>query len=135
VGGDGRSGGQADGAIPGRDRGPVAGRLRARGELDLDDATAAMLCAMSAATIDRRLPGERKRLEVRGRSGTKPGSLLKSQIPIDHRNKDVRQRTLMPRSARVDDMRHSAAYRPPWGRHHSAQSEATGSAVIEASPQ
>jgi len=56
--------------------------LRACGELDLDDATAAMLCAMSAATIDRRLAGERKRLEVRGRSGTKPGSLLKSQIPI-----------------------------------------------------
>ena len=73
----------------------IVGRLRARGELDLDDATAAMLRAMSAATIDRRLPGERKRLEVRGRSGTKPGSLLKSQIPIDHRNKDVRQRTLM----------------------------------------
>jgi hypothetical protein len=78
----------------------IVGRLRARGELDLDDATAAMLCAMSAATIDRRLPGERKQLEVRGRSGTKPGSLLKSQMPIDHRNKDVRQRTLMPHFAR-----------------------------------
>ena len=25
-------------------------------------------------------------------------------------------------SVRVDDMRHFAAYRPPWGRHHSAQS-------------
>jgi hypothetical protein len=43
----------------------IVGRLRARGELDLDDATSAMLCAMSAATIDRRLPGDRKRLEVR----------------------------------------------------------------------
>jgi len=37
---------------------------------------------MSAATIDRRLGGERKRLELKGRAGTKPGSLLKSQIKI-----------------------------------------------------
>ena len=37
---------------------------------------------MSAATIDRRLAGERKRLQLRGRSGTKPSTLLKSQIPI-----------------------------------------------------
>ena len=37
---------------------------------------------MSAATIDRRLAVERARLAVRGRSHTKPGSLLKSQIPI-----------------------------------------------------
>src|SRR5450759_4885904 len=60
----------------------IVGRLRACGELDVEDATAAKLCAMSAATIDRRLAGERKRLELRGRSGTKPGSLLKSQISI-----------------------------------------------------
>jgi len=57
-------------------------RLRAFSELDIDDATAAKLCSMSAATIDRRLTGERKRLELKGRSGTKPGSLLKSQISI-----------------------------------------------------
>jgi hypothetical protein len=31
-----------------------------------------------------------------------------------------RSLTPMPRSARVDDMRHTAAYRPPCGRHHSA---------------
>src|SRR5665647_1905732 len=60
----------------------MVGRLRAFHELDVEDATAAKLCAMSAATIDRRLAGERKRLELTGRSGTKPGSLLKSQIPI-----------------------------------------------------
>ena len=36
----------------------------------------------SAATIDRRLAVDRARLSVRGRSHTKPGSLLKSQIPI-----------------------------------------------------
>ncbi len=37
---------------------------------------------MSAATIDRRLAVDRARLSVRGGSHTKPGSLLKSQIPI-----------------------------------------------------
>ena len=37
---------------------------------------------MSAATIDRRLAPERKKHELKGRSHTKPGSLLKSQIPI-----------------------------------------------------
>jgi hypothetical protein len=56
--------------------------LRAFGELDIDDATAALLVAMSAATIDRRLAPERKNHELKGRSHTKPGTLLKSQIPI-----------------------------------------------------
>ena len=37
---------------------------------------------MSAATIDRKLAGERAKLTLRGRSHTKPGTLLKSQIPI-----------------------------------------------------
>ena len=56
--------------------------LRRDGELDLSDAEAALLVAMSAATIDRRLAGERAKMMPRGRSHTKPGSLLKSQIPI-----------------------------------------------------
>ena len=56
--------------------------LRRDGDLDLNDAEAASLVAMSAATIDRRLAGERAKMVVRGRSHTKPGSLLKSQIPI-----------------------------------------------------
>jgi hypothetical protein len=60
----------------------IVARLRAFGELDLDDDVAARLGSMSAATIDRRLAAERARLVLRGRSGTKPGSLLKSQIPI-----------------------------------------------------
>jgi hypothetical protein len=58
--------------------------LRRDGELDLTDGEAALLVAMSAATIDRRLAGERAKMIVRGRSHTKPGSLLKSQIPIVH---------------------------------------------------
>ena len=56
--------------------------LRRHGELDIDDDTATLLAGMSAATIDRRLAGERKKHELKGRWRTKPGSLLKSQIPI-----------------------------------------------------
>jgi hypothetical protein len=40
------------------------------------------LLRVSAATIDRMLATERYRLRVRGRQGTKPGSILKRQIPI-----------------------------------------------------
>jgi len=56
--------------------------LRRDQELKITDVQADLLMAMSAATIDRRLAVERARLTVRGRSHTKPGSLLKSQIPI-----------------------------------------------------
>ena len=43
---------------------------------------ALLLSGMSAATIDRHLQSERRRLGLKGRSHTKPGTLLKSQIPI-----------------------------------------------------
>ena len=56
--------------------------LRRDGELDLSDAEAALLVKMSAATIDRRLAHERAKVMPRGRTHTKPGSLLKSQIPV-----------------------------------------------------
>ncbi len=56
--------------------------LRRDNELGLSDAEAALLMRMSAATIDRRLAPERFKLLSRGRSHTKPGTLLKSQIPI-----------------------------------------------------
>ena len=52
------------------------------GELDLSDAEAELLVHMSPATIDRRLRGAKVLAEFRGLSHTKPGSLLKSQIPI-----------------------------------------------------
>ena len=51
----------------------MVARLRACGELLIDDRTAALLAAMSAATIDRRLAADRKKMQLRGRSGTKPG--------------------------------------------------------------
>lgn len=56
--------------------------LGRHGELDIDPHTRAQLVAMSAATIDRRLAADRRRFQIKGRSGTKPGSLLKGQIPI-----------------------------------------------------
>ncbi len=51
-------------------------------EISLTDEVRTQLLSMSAATIDRRLAPDRKRLALKGRSATKPGSLLKSQIPI-----------------------------------------------------
>ena len=56
--------------------------LRRDGELVMTDAEAALLVSMSAASIDRHLAPERAKLFPRGRSHTKPGTLLKSQIPI-----------------------------------------------------
>jgi Integrase core domain. len=56
--------------------------LRHFGELVIDEDTAALLVSMSAATIDRRLAGERAKYQLKGRASTKPGSLLKSQIPV-----------------------------------------------------
>jgi hypothetical protein len=56
--------------------------LRRDGDIVLSDAEAAVLVSMSAASIDRHLAKERALLGLRGRSHTKPGTLLKSQIPI-----------------------------------------------------
>ncbi len=55
---------------------------RRDGDIVLSDAEAALLVSMSAATIDRHLAAQRDLLGFKGRSHTKPGSLLKSQIPI-----------------------------------------------------
>ncbi|MFL5798907.1 MAG: transposase family protein, partial [Actinomycetota bacterium] len=56
--------------------------LERHGELVLGSEFKSQLVGISAATIDRVLAPERRRLELKGRSGTKPGSLLKGQIPI-----------------------------------------------------
>jgi hypothetical protein len=60
----------------------IVAALERCGELDLDPGVRAKLVVMSAATIDRRLAPQRKKMQLKGRSGTKPGSLLKSRIPI-----------------------------------------------------
>jgi hypothetical protein len=56
--------------------------LERHGELALEPDVREKLLRISAAAIDRALAPERSRLRVRGRSGTKPGSLLRRQIPI-----------------------------------------------------
>jgi hypothetical protein len=53
--------------------------LERQGELRLDAATREQLLSMSASTIDRRLAPFKQR---KGRSTTKPGTLLKGAIPI-----------------------------------------------------
>src|SRR5215813_4036504 len=52
------------------------------GEIEVAASTKQKLERISAATIDRLLARERKRLELKSRSGTKPGTLLRSQIQI-----------------------------------------------------
>jgi hypothetical protein len=56
--------------------------LECHGEIELDASTRQKLQAIGAASIDRLLTAHRKRLNVRGRSGTRPGTLLKHQIPL-----------------------------------------------------
>ncbi len=56
--------------------------LRRDGEVDLTDQQAELLMRISAATIDRKFAGKRAKMVPRGRSHTRPGTLLKSQIPI-----------------------------------------------------
>jgi hypothetical protein len=56
--------------------------LERLGELTLDEETRRKLTGISSATIDRLLAPARKRYQLRARSQTKPGTLLKHQIPI-----------------------------------------------------
>ena len=56
--------------------------LERHNEFRCDRETRAKLLRISAASIDRLLKPERRKYELRGRSGTKPGTLLKKQIPI-----------------------------------------------------
>lgn len=62
--------------------GPMTDLLERQGEIKCDRDTREKLSKMSAATIDRLLRPERKKYELKGRSRTKPGTLLKHQIPI-----------------------------------------------------
>ncbi len=56
--------------------------LERHGELRLTPEVRQKLLSMSAATIDRLLAHDRRHLEIKGRTGTKPGTLLKNTIPI-----------------------------------------------------
>ncbi len=56
--------------------------LRRHKELTVTRDERILLLKISASTIDRLLVHDRKRINIKGRSRTKPGSLLKHQIPI-----------------------------------------------------
>ncbi len=56
--------------------------LEAEGAIVLDSELRAQLLRVSPATIDRRLAEARRKAKPRGLPTTKPGSLLKQQIPV-----------------------------------------------------
>lgn len=56
--------------------------LERHNEIKLDKETREKLNKISARTIDRLLKHEREKWQIKGKKRTKPGSLLKSQIPI-----------------------------------------------------
>jgi hypothetical protein len=57
-------------------------KLEQFGELQLPNVTRDKLLQISASSIDRLLKAERRKHQLRARSYTKPGTLLKHQIPI-----------------------------------------------------
>lgn len=60
----------------------IVERLQRRGELKCDPEVRKKLSRVSAATIDRLLRGERQKYQLKGRAHTRPGTLLKHQIPL-----------------------------------------------------
>jgi len=57
-------------------------RLERCREIRISDKVREKLFRISPATIDRLLAKERKKQQLKGRSNTKPGTLLRNQIPI-----------------------------------------------------
>jgi hypothetical protein len=60
----------------------VVRRLERCHEIELSETVRQKLFRISPASIDRLLAKERKRHQIKGRCNTKPGTLLKNQIPI-----------------------------------------------------
>jgi len=58
------------------------GSLKRHGEIKASRDEKELLLKVSSATVDRLFKAERDKLSLKGRSGTKPGTLLKHQIPI-----------------------------------------------------
>lgn len=56
--------------------------LERHGELNLEKQPRDLLLSMSAATVDRLLQSERRSMQHHGKSTTKPGTLLRQQIPV-----------------------------------------------------
>ncbi len=57
-------------------------KLQEHKEIEINDETKEKLFKISASTIDRLLSKDRKKMQIKSRSSTKPGTLLKHQIPI-----------------------------------------------------
>jgi len=57
-------------------------KLEHHGELSFGPETREKLLSISAATIDRMLEQRKKRMRLKARSVTKPGTLLKQKIPV-----------------------------------------------------
>ncbi|MDR1617082.1 MAG: transposase, partial [Syntrophomonadaceae bacterium] len=62
--------------------GDLLDALERAGEMGYDEETKDKLRKVSASTIDRLLSGARKSLQYKGKATTKPGTLLKRDIPI-----------------------------------------------------
>lgn len=60
----------------------ITRKLERSREITLDAHLRQQLHTISAATIDRLLAGQRRKQTIKGRSNTKPGTLLRNQIPI-----------------------------------------------------
>ena len=60
----------------------IIDHLEFHGELSVSPAVRAKLLTISSVTIDRLLSPVRLKMQIKGRSHTKPGTLLKHQIPI-----------------------------------------------------
>ena len=56
--------------------------LKEQPEFDIEAVVAEKLSHISAATVDRILTPSRKRLQIKGRAGTRHGPLLRNQIPV-----------------------------------------------------
>lgn len=56
--------------------------LKYHKEIELSEEDEALILSASAATIDRLLSSEKKKTAIKGLSTTKPGTLLKHQIPV-----------------------------------------------------
>lgn len=62
--------------------GEIVSVLERHGELVLEKELREKVTKISAATVDRMLTKEKAKFKLKGKSRTKPGTLLKSQIPI-----------------------------------------------------
>lgn len=60
----------------------ILSKLKQFNRIEITDEVHNKLLTISAATIDRLLKNEKKKITIKGKKHTKPGSILKNQIPI-----------------------------------------------------